>query len=271
MRDVGENQRRSFALLAIAALLAACPSKPTYPECKIDQDCADHGQVCANGFCRECREDANCASKPDKPVCKDAICTAKPQCAKAADCGAGQKCTPEGKCAAECTAETAAQDCGQGKKCVAGRCAEEPCLADADCGEGRACVDKVCKSQDGVLRPGGSQKVGDCELKAVYFGFDDATISPEGRKQLDAAFQCLQQAAFRRAVLSGHTDERGTTEYNLALGERRAGAVRKYLVGLGADASRLKAISYGKERPADPGHDEAAWAHNRRVEIVAEQ
>jgi peptidoglycan-associated lipoprotein len=238
----------------------------------VDTDCADHGQVCANGFCKECREDANCAAHPDRPVCKDALCVAKPQCAKPEDCAAGQKCSKDGKCTAECSEETAAQDCGQGRKCISGRCAaEEECLADADCGDGRACVDKVCRAQGGVLNSSASQKLGDCEVKAVYFGFDDATLSPEARKQLDEDFQCLQKSSFRRALISGHTDERGTTEYNLALGERRSDAVKRYLAGLGADGRKLKAISYGKERPADPGHDEAAWAKNRRVEIVTEQ
>ena len=70
--------------------------------------------------------------------------------------------------------------------------------------------------------------------------------------------------------MAGHTDERGTTEYNLALGERRAEAVRRYLAQLGAELGKLKAISYGKERPANPGHDEAAWAKNRRAEIAPE-
>jgi peptidoglycan-associated lipoprotein len=263
---------RRLALLAVAALLAGCPARVSYPECKVDEDCADHGQVCIAGFCRECREDANCAGKPDKPVCREAICTAKPQCAKPGDCAAGQKCSPEGKCVAECSPETAAQDCGQGKKCISGRCAaEEECLADADCGEGRACVDKLCKAQGSLLQSRNSQKLGECEVKAIYFGFDEATLAPEARKQLDADFECLQKSTFRRALIAGHADERGTTEYNLALGERRAGTVRKYLVGLGAEVQRLKAISYGKERPADPGHDEAAWARNRRVEILAEQ
>ena len=259
---------RRLALLALAALLAGCPAKLQYPECKLDTDCADHGQVCINGFCKECREDANCAvAKPDKPVCKDAVCVAKAQCAKPEDCAAGQKCSADGKCVAECAPETAAQDCG-GKKCIAGRCAaEEECLADADCGDGRACVDKVCKAQGGVMQNQSSQKLGDCEVKAISFGFDDATLSPDARRQLDADFDCLSKSTWRRAIVSGHTDERGTTEYNLALGERRAEAVKKYLVQLGADAHRLKAISYGKERPADPGHDESAWAKNRRVEL----
>jgi peptidoglycan-associated lipoprotein len=68
-------------------------------------------------------------------------------------------------------------------------------------------------------------------------------------------------------MLEGHCDERGTVEYNLSLGEKRAKAVKDYLVGLGISADRLSIISYGKERPADPGHNEEAWAKNRRVEF----
>jgi peptidoglycan-associated lipoprotein len=227
--------RRVF-LLFVAAALVGCPPKVQYPECKLDTDCADHGQVCIAGFCKECREDKDCASAhPDRPVCRDALCSLAPVVAPP---------TPP---------------------------PQDECLADADCGDGKACVDKKCKEQGGVLNSSASQKLGDCEVNAVYFGFDDATLSPETRKELDADWECLQKSSYRRALLSGHTDERGTTEYNLALGERRAEAVKKYLTGLGADGRRLKAISYGKERAADAGHDEAAWARNRRVEIVTEQ
>jgi peptidoglycan-associated lipoprotein len=260
---------RRFALLA-AALLLACTPKLQYPECKTDPDCADHGQVCAGGFCKECREDADCASRPGKPVCRDALCTARPQCAQAGDCPAGQKCAQE-KCVPECAVETAAKDCGEGKKCLSGRCAaQEECLADADCGQGRACVNKLCAAQGGVLASRGAERLGDCEVRAVYFGFDEATLSAEARRALDDDFLCMQRSPARRVVLSGHTDERGTTEYNLALGMRRADAVKKYLAGLGASPRQLKAISYGKERPADPGHDEQAWAKNRRVQVSPE-
>jgi len=256
-------------VLLVSLLLAAgCPPRVQYPECKVDQDCADHGQVCSAGFCKECRDDTDCKAHPDRPVCKDALCVAKPQCATAQDCGEGKKCA-DGKCVAECAADG---DCGAGRKCVSGRCiAQESCQADADCGEGRACVNNLCKAQGGVLESSASQKLGDCEVKAVYFGFDDATLTPEGRKALDDDFQCLQRAQFRLAIVSGHCDERGTTEYNLALGMRRADAVKRYLAGLGLDSKRLKAVSYGKERPADPGHDEAAWSRNRRVELSTEQ
>jgi len=253
---------RKALLVFMAVVAAGCP-KPQYPECKTDPDCADHGQVCINGFCRECREDSNCATHPDRPLCRDAVCVAKAQCARNEECGQGMKCA-QGKCVPECAADA---DCGPGGKCAQGRCVrDEKCSADADCPKGKACSDGVCRAQDA---PGG-RTGGACDLKPIYFGYDDATLAPEARKALDATFQCLQRTRFRRLVIAGHTDERGTTEYNLALGERRADAVRKYLVQLGADPSKLKTISYGKERPANPGHDEAAYAKNRRVEIAVE-
>jgi len=256
-------------LMLLVLALAACTPKLQYPECKIDPDCKDHAQVCVAGFCKQCRDDTSCPA--DKPLCRDAVCVAKPQCEKNQDCAVGLKCAQQ-KCVAECSEETAAQDCGQGKKCIAGRCAaEEECLADADCALGKACVDKVCKAQHDVLSGAESRQLGGCEIKSVYFGFDDATLEMDARKQLDQDFSCLQKSDYRRVRLEGHTDERGTTEYNLALGERRADAVKKYLAGLGIEARRLKTISYGKERPSDPGHDEAAWARNRRVELAPEQ
>jgi len=252
---------RPIVLVCFALAMAACPGRVQYPECKTDGDCAEHGQVCINGFCKECRDDSNCASHPDRPVCRDAICVAKPQCAKNEDCGPGMKCA-EGRCAPECASDA---DCPGGARCLQGRCAaEERCTGDADCPKGKACVDRVCKSQEEAKR------IGDCSLKPVYFGYDDATLSPEARKLLDDAFQCLRRVQFRRVVVAGHTDERGTTEYNLALGERRAEAVRRYLAQLGAEPGKLKAISYGKERSANPGHDEVAWAKNRRAEIAPE-
>ena len=258
--------RRVTLLAAIA--LAGCPGRIQYPECKTDPDCADHGQVCMAGFCKECRDDSNCAAHPDRPVCRDALCVAKPQCTRNDDCAGGMKCAQE-KCVPECTAETAAQDCGPGRKCISGRCAaEEACLTDADCGTGRACVDKVCK---GDVLAGRTGRLGDCDLKPVFFGFDDATLGAEARKQLDDDFGCLQRGTFSHLLVAGHTDERGTTEYNLALGERRAAAVKKYLAGLGVEAKNLKTVSFGKERPADPGHDETAWSRNRRTELTPKQ
>ena len=254
-------------VFALAAVLAGCPAKIKYPECKVDEDCKEHTQVCIGGFCRQCRDDSQCA--PGQ-VCKDNACAAKPQCTSNKECAAGEKCAAE-KCVPECVAETAEKDCGAGRKCFSGRCAaEEQCLADADCGDGKACVSQRCVAQGDLLAAKASRLLGDCDVKAIYFGFDDSTLSMEARTVLDQDWQCLQKTPFRRVVLTGHTDERGTTEYNLALGARRAEAVKRYLAGLGAEGKKIKAISYGKERPADNGHDDAAWSRNRRVEVIPE-
>ncbi len=262
--------RRPALLLALAAALLGCPGKVKVPECKVDEDCKEPTQVCISGSCRQCRDDAQC---PAGQVCLDNACAPKPQwpsCKSSKDCAAGQKCAQD-KCVPECAEATAEQDCGAGRKCFSGRCAaEEECLADADCGDGRACVQQRCVAQGDLLASRSERLHGDCEVKAVHFGFDESTLSSDARQTLAQDWQCLQRSPYRRVVLTGHTDERGTTEYNLALGARRAEAVKRYLAGLGAEAMKLKTLSYGKERPGDNGHDDAAWARNRRVELIPE-
>jgi len=99
----------------------------------------------------------------------------------------------------------------------------------------------------------------------IYFDFDQDTIRPDGRDVLMGHAARLRNGG--RAVLEGHADERGSREYNIALGERRAKAVRDFLVIQGVNSSQLEVVSYGEERPADSGSNEMAWAKNRRVEI----
>jgi peptidoglycan-associated lipoprotein len=108
------------------------------------------------------------------------------------------------------------------------------------------------------------QNVGD----RVFFGTDRSDLTQEAQAQLQKQATWLKTYPQYRFVVEGHCDERGTREYNLALGERRAAAVKNYLVALGIDANRMQTISYGKERPAVLGDDEAAWAQNRRGVIV---
>jgi peptidoglycan-associated lipoprotein len=108
-------------------------------------------------------------------------------------------------------------------------------------------------------------------LKPVFFDYDQSDISAEGQKALDANADVLKRNPGWIVTIEGHCDERGTAEYNLALGERRANAARAYLVSLGIPADRLRTVSYGKEFPFDPGHDEAAWARNRRAHFVVTQ
>lgn len=101
----------------------------------------------------------------------------------------------------------------------------------------------------------------------VYFAFDAALLDQAARAELAAAADYLGRGQARLRV-EGHTDDRGTTEYNLALGQQRADAVAAYLRGLGVSAARIDTITYGEERPADVGEDEAAWARNRRADLV---
>jgi peptidoglycan-associated lipoprotein len=105
-------------------------------------------------------------------------------------------------------------------------------------------------------------------LKPVFFGLDTAEIDNDGRAVLDADAAILKQHSTWALTIEGHCDERGTAEYNLALGERRAVAARAYLVSLGISADRLRTVSYGKEFPFDAGHDESAWSKNRRAHFV---
>jgi peptidoglycan-associated lipoprotein len=105
-------------------------------------------------------------------------------------------------------------------------------------------------------------------LKPVFFELDSADLSAAGQKALDENAALLKRYASWTVTVEGHCDERGTAEYNLALGERRAGAARAYLVSLGISGDRLRIVSYGKEFPFDPGHDESAFSKNRRAHFV---
>ncbi|GAB4343161.1 MAG: hypothetical protein Kow0099_21370 [Candidatus Abyssubacteria bacterium] len=105
------------------------------------------------------------------------------------------------------------------------------------------------------------------ELQTIYFDYDSAVLKPEAKQKLDRAATWLKQNPNVNVQIEGHCDERGTNEYNLALGERRALSARRYLVSLGVNEARIFTISYGEERPAVEGHDESAWKFNRRAEF----
>jgi len=105
-------------------------------------------------------------------------------------------------------------------------------------------------------------------LLPVFFDYDSSEITAEGRKTLEQTAELLRQYSSWTITIEGHTDERGTAEYNLALGERRAVAAQSYLVSLGIAANRLRTVSYGKEFPFEPGHNEESWYRNRRAHFV---
>ena len=106
------------------------------------------------------------------------------------------------------------------------------------------------------------------ESEDIYFEFDQYILSDTARQNLNKKAQWLKKFPVAKAVIEGHCDERGSAEYNLALGQKRADAAMQYLVSLGISANRLSTISFGKEKPIDPEHTEAAWVKNRRTHFV---
>jgi peptidoglycan-associated lipoprotein len=105
-------------------------------------------------------------------------------------------------------------------------------------------------------------------LGAVYFDYDSAALRADARATLDSDAAWLKKFKTAKILTEGHCDERGTEEYNLALGEKRAKAAQDYLVSAGIAPDRIKIISYGKSQPINPGHDESAWQMNRRAQFV---
>jgi len=111
-------------------------------------------------------------------------------------------------------------------------------------------------------------EVAPMSLSDAYFDFDSYALSSEAKGTLEENAKQLKASTAGSVTIEGHCDERGTKAYNLALGEKRANAAKDYLVALGISGSRINTVSYGKERPFDDGHDESAWAKNRRAHFV---
>lgn len=140
------------------------------------------------------------------------------------------------------------------------------------------CAKKIVKQPDGPLVPGygvaGQVSEADMQgvqstLRVVYFDFDKYGLSQEAQAALQYNAEILKKYPNVSVIAEGHCDERGTAEYNLALGERRAGSVAEYLSTVGIAPNRISTVSFGSELPVDPAHNEEAWAKNRRVYLRA--
>lgn len=135
----------------------------------------------------------------------------------------------------------------------------------------------VTEPQPVPVEPGAGDKLAERDLddinknspfQPLFFGYDQADVSGDGQQVLNANAEIMKKYPTWIITIEGHADERGTAEYNLALGERRALAARNYLVSLGIPADRLRTVSYGKEFPFDPAHTEEAFSQNRRAHFV---
>ncbi len=250
------NRARLPLLMVFAvSLLFAAGCKPDWPACNNDKHCRhdrDGNEVnfiCVDGTCRECVAHVDC---PEGFECRNHTCVPEPECRADGDCAGNLVCR-NGECVPECTSDA---DCASGMVCEANRCVPDvECVTDADCDEGYECERGEC-----VVA------VVDCDFDKVHFEFDSHILTAEARRVLSENAECLKQMD-ERVTLEGHCDERGTQEYNLALGERRANSVREYLISLGVPSNLLRTVSYGKERPLDRRSNETAWAKNRRVEF----
>ena len=126
--------------------------------------------------------------------------------------------------------------------------------------------------EQATLRSGLSVRLSEppCARATVYFGFDVHALDGSAKGTLDGNMSCYQSLT-GQVKIEGHADERGTVDYNLALGQRRADAVKRHLTSGGVSSSRVSTVSYGEERPAASGHNESAWRQNRRAEILASE
>ena len=250
-----------FTLLtALMAFASAC--KPPYPKCKKDAHCesSEKGKsegklYCVNGLCQQCREDVDCGDPSLE--CNAGVCDTIPgYCASENDCPGNQKCR-DNRCGPECVEDG---ECGDNSRCDGGSCVSSAeCTSNADCPSGKACEAGKCVVAGG-----------DCTLDPVYFAYDSSVLDDSARRSLQANGECMKSRGLSVQV-EGHCDERGTSEYNLALGERRATAAYKYLRSLGIAKGDLSTITYGEERTQRQcGEQGAESCHrqNRRVQMV---
>src|SRR5262249_37070238 len=140
------------------------------------------------------------------------------------------------------------------------------CNSSADCPSGQECINNQCTAKQSASAPPPPEPIasGPCQLESVYFDFDSSNLDQSSRDKLSQVAACIKQRSFKAVHMTGLTDPRGTEEYNLALGDRRAQSAKKYLQSLGVPAS-LSASSMGEEQAT--GSDESGWARDRRVDL----
>lgn len=247
---------RNFLATAAIAVGLAAGCKPEYPKCENDKDCKT-AEFCVKGMCQLCRDDGDCARGKR---CVSGRCDPIPGfCASAADCPKGQGCR-----ASVCTACVGNEDCGEGGRCRLGTClAPGECQSNEDCAANEECQGGQC-----VAPPAAKTVTGPCELAPAYFDFNESLLTSDAMAALAADADCLKKAGSMKARVEGHCDPRGTEDYNLALGDRRARSAIQYLSHLGADGSRLRPVSRGKLDAK--GADEAGWKKDRRVDFFWE-
>lgn len=242
----------TFVLFSsLAMVFGAC--KPDYPKCDKDSHCKE-AEFCVNGMCQKCRNDKDCSKGQE---CKAGRCEAiEGYCEDKDACPPGQICKNN-----RCSNCSSTEECGPGLKCDSnGRCVQ--CLADSDCPENHECQNGSC------VAPPPPPVKGPCQPEAIYFDFNESVLTSQATAALRDAAKCIKSVSDRKMRLEGHCDPRGTEEYNLALGDRRARSVAKYLYRLGVKKRKTRTVSKGKLEAT--GSDESSWSQDRKVKFIWE-
>jgi len=188
-----------------------------------------------------------------------------PACDTDTDCKDGEFCIND--MCQQCRGD---DDCGAGQSCASGACeaVDGYCTSNGECGDGQNCENNACVTAQAMSMPAPApvvaQNGGPCQLDAIYFGYDSSSVETSARDQLGDAAECIKEKALQSVHLTGLTDPRGTEEYNMALGDRRARSAQTYLESLGVNA-KLSYSSMGEEYAA--GTEEQTWARDRRVDL----
>jgi peptidoglycan-associated lipoprotein len=249
MNSTNRNVVLGFFFAGVLFAVSGC--KPDYPTCETDKDCKAK-EFCVARKCQQCRDSRDCGAGQQ---CNNGKCATIPgYCTDRSQCPAGQECIAN-RCRT-CASDT---ECPSGLKCVQGQCKKAQCTTDDDCPQDQECQNGAC-----IGRP---KKVEGppCNLTPVYFGFDQAALTAEATNSLNTDAQCLKKATGRQIDVVGRADPRGTTEYNMALADRRSQAVKDYLQRLGVEANRLNKVPRGALDAT--GTDDAGWAKDRRVDF----
>src|SRR5688572_4004130 len=245
MHSIHRTLPLGFLFAGVVLAIASCG--PSYPACDGDKDCKPK-EFCVARKCQQCRDTNDCSAGYS---CNNGKCSAiAGYCSDRSQCAAGQECI-----ANRCRACESDGECGPGLKCLQGQCKKAQCSTDNDCPQDKDCQNGVCV---------GKQQVVQCQLGPVYFGFDQASLTSEANSTLNGNADAIKKNG-RNVDLVGRADPRGTTEYNMALSDRRAQAVRDYLQRLGIDASKLSKVPRGAIDAT--GADESGWAKDRRVDF----
>lgn len=233
-----------IVILAIPLALSGCHKKVGSISCKSDSDCRvdasgkEINGVCHEGKCEECVEDTDCQGLKQ---CINNRCESS--CQVDADCGSDKHCE-NSFCTANCNNN-------------------EACGGNGICAQGR-CVSQLDVNQDAVALTGDQCNA----LASIHFDFDRFDIKPEDRVHVEQLASCLENNPGYTVTIEGHTDDRGTPVYNMALGEKRANAVMSYLKNdKGIASNRIKTVSYGEQKPVLDEKSEYAWGQNRRAQF----